>query len=380
MISPINIIALEPYYGGSHKAFVDGLTKQSRHNWTLLTLPPFKWKWRMRHAAIEFAEQTNKLIEDGKQFDLVFCSDMLNLAEFKGLVDSSVAEIPSVIYFHENQLTYPVRYEKERDLHFPLTNFISCLAADQIWFNSHFHMNEYMEALPGFLKRWPDYRPIEQIATLKAKARVVYPGLDPIALSEASRSEEPPHILWAARWEHDKNPELFFKALETLKAESQPFKLSVIGESFDDVPEVFAQAKQTFADQIVNWGFMPSREEYIKVLKQVDIVVSTALHEFYGIAVLEAISAGAYPLLPNRLSYPELLNSTSKSGTDAHLYDGDLASLIAKLRLLLADSSREAFSQEKRRLRSSWTKKFQWGKMIDSIDSQLGSLRAGNQG
>jgi hypothetical protein len=52
-----------------------------------------------------------------------------------------------------------------------------------------------------------------------------------------------------------------------------------------------------------------SRDEYIRQLCQSDIAISTATHEFYGISVLEAIRAGCIPLLPNRLSYPELFPS-----------------------------------------------------------------------
>ncbi|GAH62988.1 unnamed protein product, partial [marine sediment metagenome] len=43
----MRILALEPYYGGSHEAFLTGWTRRSRHDWTLLTLHANHWKWRM---------------------------------------------------------------------------------------------------------------------------------------------------------------------------------------------------------------------------------------------------------------------------------------------------------------------------------------------
>ena len=36
-------------------------------------------------------------------------------------------------------------------------------------------------------------------------------------------------------------------------------------------------------------------------------MLSTARHEFFGVAVVEALLAGCLPWLPDRLSYPELL-------------------------------------------------------------------------
>jgi len=96
----------------------------------MLTLPPHKWKWRMRHGAITLADRANQHAAAGETWDALFCSDMLNLAEFVGLADESVGRLPSVAYFHENQLTYPVRHEDERDYHFVLTNLTTAMAAE----------------------------------------------------------------------------------------------------------------------------------------------------------------------------------------------------------------------------------------------------------
>ncbi|MHC4677644.1 MAG: tRNA-queuosine alpha-mannosyltransferase domain-containing protein, partial [Planctomycetota bacterium] len=123
----MRILALEPYYGGSHKALLDGWSARSRHEWTVLTLPAYKWKWRMRHAAVTFADEVGRLAAEGRQWELLFCSDILNLAEFLGLAPRCVRELPAIIYFHENQLTYPVRLESERDYQFAVTNMTSAL-------------------------------------------------------------------------------------------------------------------------------------------------------------------------------------------------------------------------------------------------------------
>jgi hypothetical protein len=49
--------------------------------------------------------------------------------EFRGLACRDIRELPALIYFHENQLTYPVRVESERDYQFAMTNMTSALAA-----------------------------------------------------------------------------------------------------------------------------------------------------------------------------------------------------------------------------------------------------------
>ena len=184
----MKILALEAYYGGSHKAFLDGWIGSSRHDWTLLTLPPNKWKWRMRNSAVAFADQVNDLVAKGKSWDVIFCSDMLNLAEFKGLVDKPVSDTTSVVYFHENQLTYPNRFESERDYQYVMTNLTTALAADHVWFNSAFHRDEFLTAMTAFLKRMPEPDPIDPVERIMPKSAVYPPGIARIDTSAKKRS------------------------------------------------------------------------------------------------------------------------------------------------------------------------------------------------
>jgi len=48
-----------------------------------LTLPAYKWKWRMRHSCLTFARQ---IAEFGKDcdFDVLWATDMLDVATFRG--------------------------------------------------------------------------------------------------------------------------------------------------------------------------------------------------------------------------------------------------------------------------------------------------------
>lgn len=302
----LQVLALEPFFGGSHRAFLEGWVRGSRHHWTVMGLGDRHWKWRMRGGAVTLAERVEERARRGEEWDVVVASSMLDLATFQGLSGAEVGRLPAVVYFHENQLTYPLREGVERDLHFAFTNLTSALAADEVWFNSAFHRDEWLAALPDWLRRMPEPRLEGVVERVAGRCRVEHPGIDWPEERE-DRSPGPLRVVWAARWEFDKAPERLFAALERLDEAGIDFRVSVLGQGYRRVPEVFAWARERFAPQIERWGYAESRREYLRALAEADAVVSTADHEFFGLAVVEAVAAGAFPLLPRRLAYPEVL-------------------------------------------------------------------------
>jgi glycosyltransferase involved in cell wall biosynthesis len=371
----MHILALEPYFGGSHRAFLEGWQRHSRHTFTALTLPPRKWKWRMRHAAVTLRDQAAAQLAAGARFDAVFASDMLNVAEWRGLAAPALRDLPAIAYFHENQLTYPYRVFGERDYHFGFTNMTTALAADAVWFNSAFHRDDFLTALTAALKRMPDFQPVAAIDTIRGKSAIMYPGVDPLP-PRGPRPSGPLRIIWAARWEHDKNPDDFFAALRILRQQNIDFRISVVGEQFRDVPPIFEQAQREFADIIDRWGYQPTREDYLRALQDADIFVSTAHHEFFGISTAEALAAGCYPLLPRRLAYPELLNLDEDPAAAAFFYDGTPADLAAELAQLAARRTRDTLWPPAAPSATALTQRFLWPRRAADMDDAISALVA----
>jgi glycosyltransferase involved in cell wall biosynthesis len=379
MLAEMRILALEPFHGGSHRAFLEGWQRHSRHSWTTLGLPARKWKWRMRQSPLLFAWEIDRRYAKGERWDLLFCSDMLPLAELRGLCRPA-AELPSVIYFHENQITYPVRFEKERDFHFGLSNVTSAVAADACWFNSGYHLDDFLGAIPRFLRRMPGDRPLAAVELIAERSSVRHPGIE-IEVQESRRraatrrgatSPEPLHIVWAARWEHDKDPEAFFEALTMLVERGVDFRVSVLGQSFDEEPPVFERARVELGDRVSAWGFRESRAEYEAVLGSADVFVSTAQHEFFGLAAVEAMALGVRPLLPNRLSYPELLELGGVERSESYLFDGGIEALAARLEQL-ARAPRSGLVVDADLLAGA-VKRLLWSELAATYDDELAAM------
>ena len=111
------------------------------------------------------------------------------------------------------------------------------------------------------------------------------------------------------------------------------FRVIAAGEHIDPNEPHFLAAREWLGDRVLAWGYAPDLAAYRERLWQADIVVSCAIQEFFGIGVIEAMYCGCIPVLPRRLSYPELLPAEYHA---ACLYDEDV-DLADRLQAVIGD-------------------------------------------
>ena len=364
----MNITLVEPFFTGSHAAWAEGYARSSRHHIETLSLSGHHWKWRMHGGAVTLAR---KFMQSTVQPDLLLATDMLDLATFLALTRSKTASVPVAVYFHENQVCYPLSPKDQdtahqRDHHYGFINFTSALAADKVLFNSRYHFNAFLGSLPRFLKQFPTPNESGTLETVRKKSQVLSLGMDlqkfdPLKHREKKGTDlDPaPLILWNHRWEYDKNPDEFFQALFVLDASELDFRVALLGENSHHGYAIFDAARRKLGDKIVHFGYVKNFEDYARWLYRSDILPVTSNQDFFGASIVEAVYCGCYPLLPMRLSYPELV----PQDLYPEIFYGDFEQLVDKL--ATAIKGIDAVRQQTFR---QCLEQYDWGHMAATYD------------
>ncbi|TVS10475.1 MAG: DUF3524 domain-containing protein [Wenzhouxiangella sp.] len=287
---------LSAYHADSHAAWADWLVGHfPAIDWQLRTLPGRHFAWRIRGNPLSWLDQ----LPDTSP-DLVLATSMVDLATIKGL-HPRLHDVPCWLYFHENQFAYPQSERQFRSLDPCMVQLYAALAADRVLFNSRFNRDSFLDGVQALMERLPDQQPEDLRSRLEPRCEVLPV---PVKSLKASKMRDHGLIVWNHRWEYDKAPERFSAAVLTLATLGLDFRLALLGKRARRAPVALGQIRASLASRVVADGHLP-RSEYEALLGRAGIVVSTAIHEFQGLSILEAASAGARPLVPNALCYPE---------------------------------------------------------------------------
>lgn len=304
-------LLLSGYDAPSHQywreTLVNGLAE---FEWTQISLPARHFSWRIRGNAFNFFSEYKAVLE--QRYDLLIVTSMVDLNNLRGLIPN-LATLPTILYFHENQFAYPLsnasENEKQNLINAQITSLFSAYSADRILFNSHFNMKSFFQGATSLIKKLPDGISKNDLSNIEKKSIVLPVPIDAsVYTRNPNKSNEPIKILWNHRWEFDKQPEVFIQAMRLIKNKGVKFELFILGQSFRKKPDCFENTAIEFKKELKVFGYQP-REKYDEIMKQSDIVISSALHDFQGLSMLEASLNGCIPLAPNRVAYPEYIDA-----------------------------------------------------------------------
>ncbi|XP_053925450.1 glycosyltransferase-like domain-containing protein 1 isoform X8 [Cuculus canorus] len=379
----MSVLLIEAFYGGSHKQLMDLLQEELQDDCVLCTLPAKKWHWKARTAALYFMQT----VPTSTNYRILFASSVLNLAELVAL-RPDLGKLKKVLYFHENQLIYPVQKCQERDFQYGYNQILSCLVADMVVFNSAFNMESFLTSIGKFMKLIPDHRPKDLEKIIRPKCQVLY---FPVRFPDVSRFM-PQHKL--ARLEKiigvKRNGDAYpledlpgqekSRTLGGLMRNSKAHRESGLCEAQpglhttqrEDLPSplrALARLNKSDASESTN----PCQEEEedkqhltfnISNILSGEDYQQRPLHIAWPHRWIEAVYCGCYPLCPKALVYPEIFPAEYLYSTPEqlfkrlqnfckrpdivrkHLYKGETAgfswaALGGKFRSLLAAEPRE---------------------------------------
>jgi hypothetical protein len=328
----LDILAIEPYYGGPRKAMLDTIMRHSEHRWTLLKLPARRIERRLVAAATWFAEHLS--LHGVGNIDMLFCSDALNLADFCRLVPEFAGK-PSVVYFHNNQLPPPGSVQ---DITAPaapsvLANLSTAATAHELWFNSPYHQRIFLERTAALLARHDQALVRDPVTELAAKSRVMSPPTDlQIAqhVQTASSIQRDKRTIFVDTRESD--CEALNEAFATLEKRKEPFQLITVGPAHGLSPHWPRAAIPAINDFAIVQGMLKS-----------GLFVSARPSAYWDEWLLIALSAGCWPIVPAMGVYRDLI---PKLLDERCLYDGTAGALVFTIQdfweLLLPEGHEDA--------------------------------------
>jgi len=356
MSSQLDILCLEPFYGGPRRAMLETLIRCSRHRWTLLKLPPRKIERRLTTAALWFAEQLNRHWTG--RFDLLFTSEAMNLTELFRRVPK-LAKRPAVVYFHSNQLPHSDIDEPTQP--WQTANLSTALSATEIWFNSQHHLDHFIPLAKAVLNRTPELQPRDLLPSLQAKAHVYSPPVDLSLVHEymtPGMTKSDRRIIFVET--RDADVTLLNGAFKKLRARGEAFRFVTVGPAADvapDLPRLTLHERDDAA--------------HARALVGAGVFVSVRPDAHHDAHTIRALAGRCWPILPNTGVYSELIPPSLHATC---LYDPTPTMLANRLEAAWAEDQSDLLDREL----SQWLTTFDAVTLCKRMDARIEELAVGH--
>jgi glycosyltransferase involved in cell wall biosynthesis len=208
------------------------------------------------------------------------------------------------------------------------------------------------------------------------KARVVYPGLNPVFLGEPAVEEietalrayclEPPYLAYIGNLHPRKNLATLLEAFAMMRERGLEHRLAVIGggglgklNNTEYRKLMFRVEDLGLENEVIFTGYVPD-ERLVALLARADVLVFPSIYEGFGLPPLEAMACGVPVITSARASLPEVV------GDAALLLEDPLEAeeIAARVEAVISDPALRSDLVEKGRERA---RLFTWEKAAAQV-------------
>lgn len=311
MARQLDILALEPFYGGVRKSTLELIVRHSRHRWTIHKLPARRIERRLSAAAHWFAEQVPR--QSLAKYHAVFTSDALNLADLLRLMPA-LARIPSVAYLYSNQLAPAAQAEDQ----VKIATLSTANSATELWFASMYHMRSFLSDAAILSDQHPELGGRGPLRAVVSKAQLVHPPVDLVAPghdSEVVDAERRGRAICVDN--RAVAPELYGSFLDAVAERKEPMTLQVIGDALSHVSEGMQVVVDARRDADVS-----------RALRCAEIFITAQEPAAFDPLALRAMAMGCIPVMPETGFFRELIPAALHKWC---LYNGGAEDLVSKV-------------------------------------------------
>jgi alpha-1,3-mannosyltransferase len=209
------------------------------------------------------------------------------------------------------------------------------------------------------------------------KLRVIENGVDVVKFADQAAHGLQPTLIYFGRWSSNKGLLEALDMFAALQQQSNRWRLIIAGREYDHtLSELQLRVCDLGLEKSVELVANPSDDTLRRLIQQASYFLCLSRHEGFGIAPIEAMSAGLTPVLSD---IPPFRTLIEKSGLGVTVTDRDNTQPAIAQLLALHEQGNSAFEQ-RRAAAIEFAQQYAWQQVADdylAIYAQLGHKRLG---
>jgi len=197
----------------------------------------------------------------------------------------------------------------------------------------------------------------------KPKLEVIENGVDVVKFANQASKELQPTLIYFGRWSVNKGLLESLDMFAALHKQNSNWRLIIAGREYDhSVSELQQRVSELGLEQSVQLVPNPSDETLRQLIQQSSYFLCLSRHEGFGIAPIEAMSAGLTPVLSD---IPPFRTLIEKSGLGVLVDDRSNAQPAIEKLIALHQEGNDAF-EERRAAAIEFAQQYAWRQVADN--------------